>query len=81
MEWKDTHMHLVARGICGSKSYNLHWPPAHGCSRVWHSQPFWGGGRGEERVCINDLCHSRIVVFQSDCSILVNYILSRLLFH
>ena len=24
----DTHMYLVARGIYGSKSYNLHWPLA-----------------------------------------------------
>ena len=51
---------------------------------VWRSQPFTflylgGGGRkGSGDSSINDLCHSKIVAHQSDCSILVNYIPSRL---
>ena len=40
---------------------------------------FGGGGRkGSDDSSINDLCHSKIVAHQSDCSIIVNYIPSRL---
>ena len=49
-------------------------------SLAWPTLYFGGGGRkGSGDSSINDLCHSKIVVHQSDCSIiLVNYIPLRL---